>query len=96
MNEDHLITVKKVELPDEIEWMNIKYSSKNRKIRKIVFWLLAIILILIAFTIMVYLKDTASKMKLDIENQSSICPSVKLELKNQYFKKYNVIDANNE
>jgi len=59
----HLIDVQNGGLPDEVNWMNIKYNSKNRCVRKIIIWLIALVLILIAFTFMVYLKNIGLELK---------------------------------
>lgn len=84
MSEKHLIDVQNGGLPDEIMWMNIKYGLKNRRIRKLIIWIIALILILIAFAIMVWLKNIGEELKGVIQDESSICPSIRLEMKEQY------------
>jgi len=68
MHEDYLIDVKNGGLPDEVNWLNIKYNSRNRKIRKTSIWLIAIILILFAFSFMVFIKNTEKTMKKEIRD----------------------------
>lgn len=62
VNERHQIDVINGGLPDEVNWMNIKYNKNNRMVRKIIIWLIAIILILMAFSFMVFLKNEGNEL----------------------------------
>lgn len=93
MHETYLINVKNGGLPDEINWLNIKYSSRNRQIRKAIIWLIAIILILIGFASMVTLKSYVNGLKEEIQTESSSCPATVIDLKNNYMQTYKVKDV---
>lgn len=64
--------------------MNIKYGSNNRRVRCCIIWLLAIILILLAFGSMVTLKNYTNNLKEELQIESSSCPSLIIDLKNDY------------
>jgi len=50
-------------LPDEIKWENIGYSTMNRRIRKIVIWIIAFILIMAGIIGVVFVKYESDKLK---------------------------------
>jgi hypothetical protein len=58
-----LINVENGGLPDEINWLNIKYNKKERCARKLAIWLLAAIIILITVGILIPFKESTDKLK---------------------------------
>lgn len=55
-----LINVENGGLPDEINWLNIKYDFYERKCRQLGIWILAVILITITAAVLIPFKGTAS------------------------------------
>jgi hypothetical protein len=60
-------------LPDEINWQNIKYTMKNRRIRKLVIWIIAIVLILAGILGVVYMKNQSDVLSKEFKT-NIICP----------------------
>ena len=59
--------------PDHINWQNLGYSEKYRKIMKVVNWLIAISLIILSLIFIIILKQRTLDLKREY-NINVVCP----------------------
>lgn len=57
------LDVSRADEPDEIKWENNGYSQKNRVFRRFLIWIIAIALIFIGATAMVYISETTKSLQ---------------------------------
>jgi hypothetical protein len=60
---EHMINVVNGGLPDEINWLNIKYNSPERCKRKCGIWILAMAIILITVGMLIPFKVTSGQLE---------------------------------
>lgn len=54
---DHWLKIEKALPPSSYNWPNYAYSKTNRCIRKLIFWLIAVIIIVLGFVLILYCQE---------------------------------------
>ena len=61
-------------LPDEILWQNIGYNTFNRRVRKCVIWIIAVLLIMGGIISVVFIKAASDELKEEFQTYID-CPA---------------------
>lgn len=71
--EDKWLNVKQSDLPDEINWPNLRFSKTTRICLKTIIWLIALVLVCLSMIGIVYMKKYSVELNKEYNTKNILC-----------------------